>query len=136
MHRYLSLDTLFERNKSLGSHNTRNTLQLVVEKRHELLVVAGIQFDEHSIWSCGEVTLHNLRDMNETLYHLLVHTTLLKGDTHVCARGISKALGIDVESTTHDDITIYQMLNSLMDGCTGNITLSCHILERDRKSVV
>src|SRR5574344_1597167 len=73
MHRYLSLDTLFERNKSLGSHNTRNTLQLVVEKRHELLVVAGIQFDEHSIWSCGEVTLHNLRDMNETLYHFLVH---------------------------------------------------------------
>ena len=131
MHRYLALDTLFEGDKRLCGHHSRNTLKLVVEKVHQLLVVLGIQFYQHGVRTGGEMTLHYLRDMHESLHHLFIHTALFERDAHVCTSGISQALGIDIKSTSHDDISLYEMLHSLVDGGTRHIALSRYILEWD-----
>jgi hypothetical protein len=77
------------------------------------------------------MTFHDFRDMLQALYHILIHGTTLKCDTHIGTGTVAQALGVDIKATAHDNVRLYQMLYTLMDGCTGNITLCSDILERD-----
>ncbi len=76
-----------KRDESLGRNYAWNSLELVVEQVHKLLVIAGIELQEHGVRTGCEVTLHNLRDILKSLYHLLVHITTLQVKSHVCTGG-------------------------------------------------
>ena len=113
-YRNLPLYALFQRDQRLGGNDTGDILQSAVQQVHQLFVVAGIELDKHGVRTCSEVTLNNLMDMLQALHDILIHRTTLKGYAHVRTSGISQTLRVDIEATTHDDTTLYQMLNALM----------------------
>ena len=106
-------------------------LQLIVEQVHELLVVTGIEFDEHGVRTSGEVAFHNFRNVLQSLHHFLVHVATLQVQSHVCTSRVTQALRVDIESTTRDKSCLHQMLHTLVDSCTGYATLCRNILERN-----
>ena len=108
-----------------------DALQLTIQQIHQLFVVAGIELDEHRVGACGEVALHHLRDELQALYHVLVHRTFLEVDADIGTGAVAQTLRVDIEAAASDDVGIDEVLNTLVDGCTGYITLGCHILERD-----
>ena len=77
------------------------------------------------------MALHDFRDVLQTLHHLLIHTTLLQVDAYIGTGAVAQTFGIHVESAASDDISIDQVLHTLMDGGTRYITLSGHILKWD-----
>ena len=77
------------------------------------------------------MALHHLRDMLQALHHVLVHAATFQGDTHIGTRGVTQALRVDIEATTHDYIPFNQMLYPLVNGSPRHITLGSHILESD-----
>jgi hypothetical protein len=77
------------------------------------------------------MTLHHLGDMLQALHHILIHRALLKGYAHIGTGGIAQALGVDIEAAARDDIGIDEVLNTLVDGSTRDITLGSDILKRD-----
>ena len=129
--RYLALDALLERDERLGAYHAVDALQFVVQKVHELLVVAGIELHEHGVGTCGEVTFHHLGDSGNALYNLFIHTAALKVETHVGAGGVAEALGVHVETASCDHATFDKVLHALVDGGARNATFGCYVLERD-----
>ena len=130
-HRYLALYALLERYERLRSHNSRYILKLAVEQVHKLLIVAGIQFYEHCIRPGSEVTLHYLGDVAQPFHHFLVHASTFERDADIRTCGISETLGVYIKSAAHYHIAVYQMLHTLMYGCTRHTAFRCHILKRD-----
>lgn len=129
--RNLTLDTLLQRDEGLGGNHAWDGLQLIIEQVHELLVVTGIEFDEHGVRACSEVAFHNFRNVLQSLHHFLVHVATLQVQSHVCTSRVTQALRVDIESTTSDETSFHQMLNSLVNGCTRDTTLCRYVLERD-----
>jgi hypothetical protein len=79
------------------------------------------------------VTLYHLWDVLESLDNVLIHRTTLQRDTHIGTGRVAQTLGIDVKTTPHDDFTLNEVLNALMNGSTRHITLCGYILERDAR---
>ena len=80
---------------------------------HQLLVVLGVELDEHRIGTCGEVALHNLRNREQTVDHVAVHRTSLQVHSDIGAGGVAQRLGIDLKTATRDDSILYEMLHTL-----------------------
>ena len=129
MHGYLALDALVERDECLGRHHTRNHLHLVVEQIHEMLVVAGIHLEEHGVGTSGEVALHNFGNIDELLYHVLIHVASLEVHAYISACAIADALGVNIETATLYHTASNEMLNALVDCRTRHASLSGYILE-------
>ena len=119
MYRYLALDALVERDKSLGRHNSRNHLHLVVEQIHELFVVAGIQLEKHCVRTGGVVALNNLVYVLQLLYHVLVHAAAFEVQSYVGACAVAYAFGVDIESAA---------------GYYANIAIISDLIDADRYS--
>jgi hypothetical protein len=64
------------------------------------------------------VTFYDFGDMAQTLYYILVHRATLQRDTYVGAGRITQALGVYVETATHDDTVLNEVLHTLVDGGT------------------
>ena len=114
----IALDALLQGDERLGSHHARDVLQTSVQQVHELLVIAGIELHHHGVWTSSEVTLYDFGDMAQALYHVLVHGTTLQRDTYIGTGGIAQTLGVYVETATHDDPILNEVLYTLMDGGT------------------
>jgi hypothetical protein len=127
---YLASYALVERNERLSGIHARNHLHLVVEQVHKLLVVAGVNLEQHGVRACGEVAFHYLGDGEQLLHYILIHASTLEVKTDVGAGGVAHTLGVDVETTASDDATGDEVLHTLVNGCTRYATFCCHILER------
>ena len=69
--------------------------------------------------------------MLQALDDILVHRTFLEVDAYIGTGTVAETLGVDIEAAASDDISIDEMLHTLMDGSTRDITLGSHILKRD-----
>lgn len=130
-YRYFAVDRMVERNESFSAGNTRNHLYLFVQQLHEMLIVAGIELDEHGIRAGSEVTFHDLGNLLYLGHYVAVHGTALQINTYICAGGITEYLGIDMITGTCDHIHIYEALKALMDGGTRHSAFHCHVFRRD-----
>jgi hypothetical protein len=63
----------------------------------------------------------------------LIHRATLQRDTYIGTSGVTQALGIDVKTTPHDDFTLNEVLNTLVNGSSRHVTLCGYILERDAR---
>ena len=133
MHRYLSLDALFERYQSLSGYNTGNTLQLVVEQRHELLIVTGIEFEKHRVGAGGEVALDDLGNFLQLGDNLAVHGAALEGYADVGAGVVAQHFGIDIVAGADNDFHLDQALDALVDGGARNATFNGDVLGGDAR---
>lgn len=124
-----AFDALFERDKGLGRHYARYALHLVVQQIHQLLVVLCIQLYQHGVGACGEVTLYNLGDGEQTLHHIFIHAAALKVQTYIGAGRIAQALGVYVKSAASDDAALHEVLHTLVNGCARHAALGSDILE-------
>ena len=95
-----------------------------------MLVVLGVELDEHRIGTCGEVALHNLRNREQTVDHVAVHRPSLQVHSDIGAGGVAQRLGIDLKTAARDDSILYEMLHTLVDSCSRNAALCSHVLER------
>lgn len=124
-----ALDALLERDEGLGGDYALYALHLVVEQVHELLIVAGIEFDEHGVRTGGEVAFHDLGDLEELLDNLLVHAAALKVESDVGTGGVADALRVDTEAAAGDDAALDEVLHALVDGRTRHAAGCRYVLE-------
>jgi hypothetical protein len=69
--------------------------------------------------------------VSQTFNHVLIHRAALQCDAYIGAGGVAQTLGVDIESATHDDTILYQVLDTLVDGGTRHVALGGYILKRD-----
>jgi hypothetical protein len=62
------------------------------------------------------VALHHFRDVLQLLNDVLVHGAALQVDAYVGAGRIAETLGVDVEATAGDDVSVNEVLDALVDG--------------------
>ena len=86
---------MLQRDEGLGGGDTRDLLYSVVEKAHKVLVVVGVELDEHGVVAGGEVALYYLGDAAQALHNIVVHAASLQIDAYIGAGGVTHALGID-----------------------------------------
>ena len=53
-----------------------------------------------------------------SFHYVLIHRTTFQGDSYVGTGGVSQTFGVNVETATHDDVTLYEVLDALVDSCT------------------
>ena len=87
---------MVERDEGLCSGYAGYHLDLVVEEFHQMLVVAGKEFDEHGVWTGGEMTLHDLMYLFKLRHYLTIHGPALKIDTDICTGAVTKHFRIDI----------------------------------------
>lgn len=83
------VDRVVERYKSLCADDSGYHLYLVVEQIHQMLVVAGIEFDEHRVRAGREMTFDNLRYFVKLSHDVAVHGAALEIDAYIGACGIA-----------------------------------------------
>ena len=96
---------------------------------HQLFVVAGIELDHHGVRTGSEVTLYDFGYVAQTLYHIFIHGAAFQRDAHIGAGGVAQTLGVHIETAAHDDTILYEVLHTLVDGCTRHVALGGDILE-------
>ena len=121
-------DAVVEGNEGFSADNAGNHLNLVVEEFHEMLVVAGEEFDEHGIGACGEMTFHDLGNLFKFGDDLAVHGSTLEVHADVGACAVAQHFRVDKIAGTGDDVEVNHALDALMDCCTRHTALLCHIL--------
>lgn len=126
----LAVKALLEADESLGGVNAGDMLDLVVEELHEMLVVEGINLDEHRVGASGEMALYNLGDLLQLLGGLTVEGTLLQRYTDVGARVVTQTVGIHNIAGACDDPHVDEALQALVDGCAGYSALLSDVLRR------
>jgi hypothetical protein len=71
--------------------------------------------------------------MLQALDDLLIHGSALQGDTYVCTSAIAKTLRVDIKAAAYDDLALDEVLHTLVDGSTGDVTLGSHVLKRNTR---
>ena len=111
----LAVDGHIERDDGLCALKSER-LQLVVDNVEQVVIVEGIDFDEHIESARGVMTFHHLRDFLESLNHFVEVTGIFQVKTNVCTRLIADFLRIDNELRAFDDSEMGEFLNALMNG--------------------
>ena len=114
--RYHASYRLVERYEGFCAGNARYHLYLLVEKLHQVLVVAGVQLDQHRVGAGGEVAFHDFGYLLELGHYFAVHGAALEVHTYVCAGGISEYLGVDIVARACDYLEVYHALQALVYG--------------------
>ena len=95
-----AIDALFKGDECLGSGNAIDMLNAVIDQRHEVLVVAGIDLNHHRVVSSGEMALDNLLDFEQFRHHVAIHGTSFKGKSDKRAGGIAQQFGVHIVART------------------------------------
>ena len=66
-------NALVERDKGFGRDDALNLLNLIVELAHKVLVVDGVQFDEHRVGASREVAFNDFGDFHQPVRNALIH---------------------------------------------------------------
>jgi hypothetical protein len=77
------------------------------------------------------MTFYHFGDMSQAFHDVFIHAALLEVDAYVCAGAVTQALGVDIETTAGDDVGLDEVLYTLVDGGTRDITLCGYILKWD-----
>ena len=81
-----------------------------------MLVVTGIEFDEHGIRAGGEVTLDDFRYLFHLWHNLAVQGATLEIDTYVRTCRVTELFGVHSVSGAGDDLHVYKALDALVNG--------------------
>lgn len=125
------MDAVVERYECLGACDTVNHLDFVVEQIHQMLVVAGVELDEHRVGACGEVALNHFGDFLKLRHHIAVHGSALEVDADVGAGAVTEYLRVDVIARSGDDVKVNHALNALVDSGARDATFSGDIFRGD-----
>ena len=90
----LSRDALVQGDERFRAYHAGNLLNLIVDERHEVLVVVGVELDHHREVACREVRFHYLRNGVELLNHVAVHRATFQVDAHEGAGGVADGLWV------------------------------------------
>ena len=66
------------------------------------------------------MALHNLGNLLELACHVAVHRAFLELHAYVGAGVVAEGLGVDVISGAYYDFHVYESLDALMDGGSGD----------------
>ena len=121
-------DALFQRDERLGSGNTVDVLNVIVDQRHEVLVVTRIHLNHHGIMARSEMALDNLLDFQQLGNDSPIHGAPLKSQADERAGGVAQHLGIHSIARTGDDAIIDQALYALMNCSTRDTAYLSDIL--------
>jgi len=128
-------DALLERDERLGSGNTINVLDAVIDQRHEVLIVASIDFYHHGEMTCSKVALDDFLDFQEFRDYRAVHGSPLQREPDECASGITQQLGVDVVARACNDPIVDEALDALVDCSPGYTAHLRNILAGDASVV-
>ena len=96
-----------------------------------MLIVAGIQFYEHRVWTRREVTFNNFRNLLKFWDDLLVHGATFQFYPDICTGVISQDFRIDMVSGSDNLIHVDDALNTLVNGRARHPSFLRYILERN-----
>ena len=130
LHRYSAVDGVVEADECLGAHHAGDVLDAVVEQLHEVLVVSGVEFEEHRVGAGGEVALDDLFDFLDLWDDASVHGSALKTYTYICAGGVPERFGVDCVARSGNDVHLGQALYALMDGRAADSAFNGYVLGR------
>ena len=102
-----------------------------MDDAHEMMVVEGINLDEHVKASCCIVTFNNLWNLSKALNHIVKICGILKEQTYVGACLITNLFGIDYKLRTFENAKVGELLNALMNSRSTDIADASHFKKRN-----
>ena len=125
--RYHAVDRIVERDQGFGPGDAVDHLYLVVKQIHQMLVVACIEFYEHSVGAGGEVAFHDLWDFLEFRHNVTIHCSAFEVDADICACSVAEHLGVDIVTRAGDHLEVDKTLDALMDSRALHAALHGHV---------
>ena len=105
-------------------------LELAVDKVEKMLVVAGIHLDEDVVFTGGEMTFYNLGNFLYFLHDFVETRRVVKEKADVGACVVTDCFMVDDCFKSLDNAGSEQLLDALVYGSAGYITLACNLQKR------
>ena len=128
----LAAERFFEGDNRFGTRQPQR-LQFGVDNLQQVVVVAGVYFQEHIILTGGIVAFYDFGNMLQFIDDLFELSRRLQVHTDVGARLEADSVGVEGKFRTFDDAEIGQFLHALVYGCSRYIAFTSHFQERNAR---